>query len=141
VPLRPSLLPFTPWSTLEDLVDLVDVLEARGLLGQLDPVQLSIRLLVPPGSLLEADPEIAFEGLDREALTWRWRHPDPRMDALQPRIAAEAEAAAGRRESPLETLERIRILVLAAAGLPHRHVRVLAPDQRRVPRLTESWFC
>jgi radical SAM superfamily enzyme YgiQ (UPF0313 family) len=139
--LRPSLLPFTPWSTLEELVELGDVLEARGLLGHLDPVQLSIRLLVPPGSLLEGDPEILFTGLDREALTWRWRHPDPRMDALQPRIAAEVEAGAARQEPPLETLARVRTLARATAGLPHRHVAVLAPDQRRVPRLTESWFC
>jgi radical SAM superfamily enzyme YgiQ (UPF0313 family) len=141
VALRPTLLPFTPWGTLDDLVDLLDVLEAEGMLANLDPVQLSIRLLVPPGSLLEQDPDTAFEGLDPAALTWRWRHADPRMDALQPRIAALVEEAAGRGEEPLETVGRVRALVLAAAGLPHRHVRVLAPDQRRVPRLTESWFC
>lgn len=139
--LRPSLLPFTPWGTLDDLLDLLDAFEARGLLTHLDPVQLSIRLLVPPGSLLEGAGDIAFEGLDRAGLTWRWRHPDPRMDALQPRIAAAAEEGATLHEEPLETIHRIRELVLAAAGLPHRHVRVLAPDQRRVPRLTESWFC
>ncbi len=141
VALRPTLVPFTPWGTLEELVDLLDTLEAEGMLPNLDPVQLSVRLLVPPGSLLEHDPDTAFEGLDPAALTWRWRHPDPRMDALQPRIAAEVEAAAGRAEEPLETIGRVRALVLAAAGLAHRHVRVLAPDQRRVPRLTESWFC
>ncbi len=141
LPLRPSLVPFTPWATLEDYLELLEVFERRGWLPQLDPVQLSIRLLVPPGSLLEGDPDIAFEGLDREALTWRWRHPDPRMDALQARVAAEVEAAAARREEPLETIARVKVLALAAAGLPHRHVRVLAPDQRRVPRLTESWFC
>ena len=141
MPMRPTLMPFTPWGTLEELVELLDVLEAEEMLPNLDPVQLSIRLLVPPGSLLERDPDTAFEGLDPAALTWRWRHADPRMDALQPRIAAEVEAAAGRGEAPLETLDHVRALVLAAAGLPHRHVRVLAPDQRRVPRLTESWFC
>jgi radical SAM superfamily enzyme YgiQ (UPF0313 family) len=141
IALRPSLLPFTPWGTLADLVDLLETFEARGLLGHLDPVQLSIRLLVPPGSLLEGDPEIAFEGLDEDALTWRWRHADPRMDTLQPRIAAEVEGGATGGAEPLETIARVKALVLAAAGLPHRHVRVLAPDQRRVPRLTESWFC
>ncbi len=139
--LRPSLLPFTPWSTLDELLDLLATFAERGLLAHLDPVQLSIRLLIPPGSLLEGAPDIAFEGLDRSGLTWRWRHPDPRMDALQPRIAAAAEGGAARREEPLATIGRIRDLALAAAGLPHRHVRVLAPDQRRVPRLTESWFC
>ncbi len=141
LPLRPSLVPFTPWSTLEEYVELLEVFEARGLLPALDPVQLSIRLLVPPGSLLEGDPEIPFEGLDPAALTWRWRHPDPRMDGLQTRIAAEVEAAAARGEDPLATLARVKVLALAEAGLPHGHVRTLAPDQRRVPRLTESWFC
>jgi radical SAM superfamily enzyme YgiQ (UPF0313 family) len=141
VPLRPTLMPFTPWGTLAELVDLLDVLEAEGWLPNLDPVQLSIRLLVPPGSPLQGDPDTDFEGLDEGALTWRWRHPDPRMDPLQRRIAAEVEAAAGRGEEPLETVARVGALVRAAAGLPHRHVRVLAPDQRRVPRLTESWFC
>jgi radical SAM superfamily enzyme YgiQ (UPF0313 family) len=141
LPLRPSLVPFTPWSTLDDYLDLLEVFEERGVLPALDPVQLSIRLLVPPGSLLEHDPEIAFEGLDPAALSWRWRHPDPRMDALQARVAAEVEAAARKGEEPLATLARVKVLALAAAGLPHGHVRTLAPDQRRVPRLTESWFC
>ena len=107
----------------------------------LDHIQLSIRLLVPPGSLLEGDPDVPWGGLDEEALTWRWTHPDPRMDALQARIAAEVEAAAARGEEPLATIARVKVLALAAAGLPHGHVRTLAPDQRRVPRLTESWFC
>ncbi len=141
LPLRPSLVPFTPWSTLDDFLDLLDTFEARRLLPALDPVQLSIRLLVPPGSLLERDPEIAFEALDPGALSWRWRHPDPRMDELQARVAAEVEAAAARGEDPLMTIARVKVLALAEAGLPHGHVRTLAPDQRRVPRLTESWFC
>jgi radical SAM superfamily enzyme YgiQ (UPF0313 family) len=138
--LRPSLVPFTPWSTLEDFLDLVDTFEERGFLPQLDPVQLSIRLLVPPGSLLEGHPEIAFEGLDPEALAWRWRHPDPRMDALQARVAAAVEDGAGRGEDRLATIARVKALALAAAGRPHAHVEV-RPDPRRVPRLTESWFC
>lgn len=141
LPLRPSLVPFTPWASLEDYLDLLETFEARGLLGQLDPVQLSIRLLVPPGSLLEGEPDVLWQGKDDAALSWRWKHADPRMDALQARVAAEVEAAAARSEDPLATLARVKVLALAAAGLPHGHVRTLAPDQRRVPRLTESWFC
>jgi hypothetical protein len=141
LPLRPSLVPFTPWSTLDDYLDLLEVFEERGVLPAVDPVQLSIRLLVPPGSLLEHHPDVAFDGLDDAALSWRWRHRDPRMDALQARVAAEVEAAAGKGEEPLATIARVKVLALAAAGLPHGHVRTLAPDQRRVPRLTESWFC
>jgi radical SAM superfamily enzyme YgiQ (UPF0313 family) len=139
--LRPSLVPFTPWTTLDDYLDLLDTFAAKGWLPQLDPVQLAIRLLVPPGSLLEGDPTIAFEALDEEALTWRWRHADPRMDALQRRVAAEVEAAAARQEDPFETVARVHDLAREAAGLARGHAKILAPDQRRVPRLTESWFC
>jgi len=141
LPLRPSLVPFTPWSTLADYLDLLEVFEARGLLPQLDPVQLSIRLLVPPGSLLEGDPDVAWGGLDEARLSWRWTHPDPRMDALQARVAAEVEVASARGEEPLATIARVKVLALAEAGLPHGHVSTLSPDRRRVPRLTESWFC
>jgi radical SAM superfamily enzyme YgiQ (UPF0313 family) len=141
LPMRPSLVPFTPWATLEDYLDLLEVFEARGLLTHMDPVQLSIRLLVPPGSLLEGEPGVVWGGLDEEALTWRWAHLDPRMDALQARVAAEAEAGEAKGETPLATIARVKALALAAAGLPHDHVRTLSPDQRRVPRLTHAWFC
>ncbi len=136
--LRPSLLPFTPWSTLDDYLDLVQTFEERGWLAQLDPVQLSIRLLVPPGSLLLDDPAFAGARLDAEALTFRWTHPDPRMDALQARVAALVEERAGA--DPLETVEAVKALALAAAGRAHRHV-TRARERRFTPRLTESWFC
>jgi radical SAM superfamily enzyme YgiQ (UPF0313 family) len=139
--LRPSFVPFTPWETLDGYLELLETLEARGWLGQLDPVQLSIRLLVPRGSLLEDDPALTAGGLDEEALTWRWTHPDPRMDALQRRVAALVEEAAAAGRDPLDTAARVKALALAAAGRPHAHVPRLAPDRRRAPRLTESWFC
>jgi hypothetical protein len=63
------------------------------------------------------------------------------MDRLQSRVASEVEAATAAREEPLATVARVKVLALAEAGLPHGHVRTLSPDQRRVPRLTESWFC
>jgi radical SAM superfamily enzyme YgiQ (UPF0313 family) len=139
--LRPSFVPFTPWEALDGYLELLETLEARGWLGQVDPVQLSIRLLVPPGSLLEQDPAFSAGVLDEEALTWRWAHPDPRMDALQRRVAALVEAAAAAHEDPVETAGRVKALALAAAGRPHAHVPRLAPERRRAPRLTESWFC
>ena len=139
--LRPTFVPFTPWETLAGYLDLLDTLAGGGWLAQVEPVQLSLRLLVPPGSLLVDDPSIRFDGYDEGALGWRWRHPDERMDALQRRVSAEVAAAAEAHAPAAETVERVRALALGAAGLAHRHVRVLAPDGRRVPRLTESWFC
>jgi radical SAM superfamily enzyme YgiQ (UPF0313 family) len=138
--LRPSLVPFTPWSTLDDYLETLEVFEARGWLGALDPVQLGIRLLVPPGSLLEGEPELRAGGLDEEMLGWRWSHPDPRMDRLQRRVAEVAEDGARRGEDPLATVAAVKALALAAAGREHVHVaRPFA--SARAPRLTESWYC
>jgi radical SAM superfamily enzyme YgiQ (UPF0313 family) len=139
--LRASLLPFTPWSTLEDLLDLLEVFAREGWAAETDPVQLSIRLLVPEGSLLVGDPELALDGYDRAALGFAWRHPDPRMDALQRDLARLVEAAAARGERPEVTFDAARSLALAAAGRPHRHLPRSQHSGRDAPRLTESWFC
>src|SRR5207237_198256 len=53
---RPTFVPFTPWSTLDDYLELLDFLEAHDLVDHVDPVQLTIRLLVPPRSLLLTPP-------------------------------------------------------------------------------------
>ncbi len=140
LPLRPTLVPFTPWETLDGYLDVLDTFEKRGWMGLLDPVQLSLRLLVPPGSLLLGDPDLPLEGLDPAALTWRWRHPDPRMDDLQARVAARVEAGAARGEDPAATLADVKALALAAAGLSHVHV-ARPFTTTGAPRLTESWFC
>ena len=50
--LRPTLLPYTPWTTLDDHRAWLDFLAAEGLIDHVDPVQYGLRLLVPPGSLL-----------------------------------------------------------------------------------------
>ena len=139
--LRPSLVPFTPWSTLDEYLDLLDVFATEGWFESLDPVQLSIRLLVPPGSLLLADPEFATSRFDETALTWRWRHPDPRMDRLQEKVARAVEDAAVLHDPVAVTFDRVRQLALAASGRPHEHLVIAADTGKRAPRLTENWFC
>ena len=52
IEVRPSWLPFTPWTTLDDLVDLIDFVVAHDLVANVDPVQYTVRLLLPEGSLL-----------------------------------------------------------------------------------------
>jgi len=142
IALRPSLLPFTPWSTLPEYLALLDTFLAEGWVGGLDPVQLSIRLLVPPGSLLlEAEPG-PFGPLDEASLSHAWSHPDPRMDRLQRKVAALAEAGAARAEPAVQTFAAIRELARGAAGLPHHHPPAHQPAEVVAsPRLTESWFC
>ena len=45
-------MPFTPWTTPRDVLDIVDFVAAHDLVANVDPVQYTIRLLVPEGSLL-----------------------------------------------------------------------------------------
>lgn len=145
LPLRPSLVPFTPWSTLADILALFAWLARRDLVECVDPVQLSIRLLVPPGSrLLELSAGPLWPGpLDPEALSHRWQHEDRRLDDLQRALAARAAEGARSGEGARETFAAMRALAHATAGVP---VPVLpaelaGPRRDHPPRLAEAWFC
>ena len=146
IAMRPSLLPFTPWTTLDDYLELLAFFEEHDLLANVDPVHFSIRLLVPPGSALLGQPETrAWLGpLDEAAFTYTWRSPDPRLDELQRAIArvVEADARADGEASPPDTFAAIKALAWRAKGEPPPPVtmrRHAPPGQP--PRLTEAWFC
>jgi radical SAM superfamily enzyme YgiQ (UPF0313 family) len=143
--LRPSLVPFTPWATLDDYVEIFDIVEREGLIDAADPIQYAIRLLVPPGSLLERDPAMAphLGELDAPAFTYRWTHPDPRMDRLYRDANRVVEEAAERDEDAAVTFARLRELALAAREGREPQPVAISPDPNRTrpPRLTEPWFC
>src|SRR5262249_14226680 len=52
VPLSPTFIPFTPWTTAESYRDFLRGLVKFGVADQVAPIQLAIRLLIPEGSLL-----------------------------------------------------------------------------------------
>jgi radical SAM superfamily enzyme YgiQ (UPF0313 family) len=139
--LRPSFVAFTPWTTLADWLEVAETFEREGWLHQLDPVQLSIRLLVPPGSRLLELEDLVLDRLDETAFTWRWTHPDPRMDALQKKLAARAEEGARTGEDSIATIAAMKALGLKAAGRPLPRGRQPHLHHRRAARLSESWFC
>ena len=141
IPLRPTWVAFTPWTTRDDFCEVLHFVEANGLIDHIDPVQYAIRLLIPPGSWLAELPEtLSHRGeLDEAAFTYRWTHPDPEMDALQQAVAELVE-----RDSLADVDTAVtffRILELAHGGDPMQAVCGLAPDRARAPRLTETWFC
>jgi hypothetical protein len=142
IALRPSLVAFTPWTALEDYVDLCDFILQEGLIDHTDPIQLAIRLLVPPGSaLLRGDSLRPYLGpLVAEEFGYRWAHPDPRMDRLHAAVSRIVEEAAGSGEDAGETFVRIRALAYETAGRVASPLAV-AKARRFVPKLTEPWFC
>jgi radical SAM superfamily enzyme YgiQ (UPF0313 family) len=143
IALHPTLVAFTPWTTLDDYLDQIEFFRARGLAAHVPPIQLSIRLLVPPSSALLEDPGTAewLGPLDVEAFTYRWTHLDPRMDRLRADVAAVVEEAAASGEASLATWERIRSLAYATAGRGPAVHEPAPPLRPTPPRLTESWFC
>jgi radical SAM superfamily enzyme YgiQ (UPF0313 family) len=136
IEIRPSFLPFMPWTTVGHVRDLVKFVAEHDLVGNVDPVQYTIRLLLPPGSLLLDDPGVAasIEGYDADALSYVWRAADPAVDELQRELASivQQSVAAG------ESIPATYALVREAVGLP---ALLDAGSTEGRPRLTEPWFC
>jgi radical SAM superfamily enzyme YgiQ (UPF0313 family) len=140
VHVRPTWLPFMPWTSQEDLTGLVEFLDTHDLWSATDPVQLSIKLLVPEGSLLENHPAMAehLEYYDAAALTWRWRFTDPVVELMQKELDAIAADASDCGQDAPATLADMRRRILEHAG---RSVDTMPVSETPTPRLTESWFC
>jgi hypothetical protein len=137
LPLRPTWLPFTPWTTLDDYLDMLAWIESHAMIEHVDLVQLAVRLLIPPGSKLLALPEMqaVLGPLEPEKLSYAWTHPDPRMDRLAHDVFAAVADGAGFAD--------VRTLTRAAAALPQLPATAVVHKlvRGRPPRLSESWFC
>jgi len=143
IALHPTLVAFTPWTTLDDYLATLEFFRARGLASHVPPIQLAIRLLVPPGSALLEDRQSAacFGPLDRANFVHPWSHPDPRMDALHADVEALVARDEAARAPGLASWEAIRALAHAAAGRAPRDEPMPPPFRPEPPRLTEHWFC
>src|SRR5262245_21427840 len=140
VTLIPTFVAFHPWLTLESYCELVDTIVDLDLVGHVAPIQLAIRLLIPEGSRLLELPEMRRHvgAFDPATLTYRWAHPDPRVDALQAEVITLAGARlAADREA---TFDAMRALAHERAGLPRPASRP-ARDRATVPYLNEPWYC
>ena len=90
LPVNPTFVTFTPWTTLRGYAELLHTLFELDLVEQVAPIQLAIRLLIPSGShLLQlAEVQAVVDRFDADALCYPWRHPDPRVDALYAEVLA-----------------------------------------------------
>ena len=145
IEIRPSWMPFTPWTTPADVLAILEFVRDHDLIANVDPVQFTIRLLVPQGSLLLDLPEMTphLGGYDEERLTHRWRAEDPRSDDLQEELAGIVERGIAEESSDAVLYERLWLAVRAAApDAPAGSQPRLAGSPLPVrPRLTEPWFC
>jgi radical SAM superfamily enzyme YgiQ (UPF0313 family) len=138
LPLCPTFIPFTPWTTRESYRAFLREIAALGLVQQVAPIQMAIRLLIPEGSLLLDLPEVRgrIGPFDAKSLCYPWQNPDPSMD----RLCVEIQELIKREEkhrAPRADIFR-GICDLAGVGeLPD----LALPSRATIPYLTEPWYC
>ncbi len=145
LPLQPTFVPFTPWTTLQGYCDLLEVLQQHGLQERVAPVQLGIRLLIPAGSrLLElAEIQQLAGRYDHAALVYPWQHPDPHVDILSDVIQEIVRSGEKLKRSRAATFARIWQAARAAAGEPRDYSlpETAMVARAAIPYLNEPWYC
>jgi radical SAM superfamily enzyme YgiQ (UPF0313 family) len=153
IEVRPSWLPFTPWTTASELVALFDFVSAHDLVGNVDAVQYTIRLLVPEGSLLLSAPEVKARlgRYDDARLSWAWTAEEAGLDVLQADLAEYVESTAADTGAPSaeEIFAEVRDRVASYAARRGDGTRDTGAAVASVskgtsgprPRLSEPWFC
>jgi len=142
--LQPTFVPFTPWTTIEGYCELLEMLREQELAGNMAPIQLAIRLLIPAGSrLLELD-EIRrnVATFDEAALVYPWKHADPRVDHLCEQIQGIVHSGEKMKRDRTEIFERIEdaAFTIANGGLTRSALPAL-PSRAAIPHLNEPWYC
>jgi radical SAM superfamily enzyme YgiQ (UPF0313 family) len=141
VPLSPTFVTFTPWTTIESYRDFLAEIDRLDLVEHVAPIQYAIRLLVIDKSrLLELDGiRRLVKPFDPASLTYPWVHEDPRVDRLHADIAAIVGV---RTNAPrADVFARVWEAACADAETPlHRQEPVL-PARASIPYLTEPWYC
>ena len=143
--LAPTFVTFTPWTTLEGYCELLALLASEGLVPNVAPIQLAIRLLIPAGSRLLELPEVQsiIGEFDQAALSYQWEHQDPRMDQL----CRDIQALVRRAESARATRQEIFREVWDLAHRGEAFAVPMPPDDRdridraAIPYINEPWYC
>lgn len=144
LPLIPTFVTFTPWTTASGYLDLLALVAELDLVDHVPPVQWAIRLLIPAGSKLLDLPEVEalVERFDEAALCYPWRHPDPDVDRLHDEVRDIVKAGLDTGIDRRAIFERIWGAVSLASGSSGT-----APDpaggtsHAAVPSLSEPWYC
>jgi radical SAM superfamily enzyme YgiQ (UPF0313 family) len=143
--LNPTFVAFMPWASLTDYVDLLTVIAAQGLIEHVAPVQLAMRLLIPDGSKLLDLPEMrpSLREFDADALSYRWEHPDVRMDGLCMEALHLVQSGEAEDASRSEIFGRLWHAAHKAAQIPAPPVPapIVPPPRAPVPYLDEPWYC
>ncbi len=143
--LRPSWIPFSPWTTYQSIADIVNFSIQYDVLSESDPIQWTIKLLVPKGSLLLANAKLApiFRDYDEERFTFCYDYIHPELDHLQQYLARFMENSQSCEDS-LATLKGLYLIIKEHLGTYSNSTLIDFPSgviSNNNPRRSESWFC
>lgn len=142
--LQPTFVPFTPWTTFDNYLDLLAQIRRLELVQAVAPIQLSIRLLIPPGSrILElAELNQRVGPFDPVALVYPWQNTTPALDELAIELQDLVASSEKLKRDRSATFESIWRAANKAAGrlVPESSVPILA-SPASVPYLNEPWYC
>jgi radical SAM superfamily enzyme YgiQ (UPF0313 family) len=143
IPLQPTFVPFTPWTTFENYLDLLEQLRRLELIGAVAPIQLAIRLLVTAGSrLLDIDEVRERVGaFDAKSLIYPWEHSVPGVDRLCEELQDIVAAAEKLKQSRAAIFERIWRAANRAADRRIEEKNLVVAAAMGVPYLNEPWYC
>jgi radical SAM superfamily enzyme YgiQ (UPF0313 family) len=142
--LLPTFVAFTPWTSLDGYRRFLAELVRLDLIEQVAPVQLTIRLLIPPGSHLLALPALQphLGDFDEAKFSYQWQNPDPRVDELQRRLERLVQARSAEGVARRQIFQEVW-------QLAHSHLAepplLPLPDvpgtPASLPHLSEPWYC
>jgi len=144
ITLQPTFVPFTPWTTFPQYLDLLKQLQHLELIEAVAPIQLGIRLLIPPASKLFELEEIRklVGPFDSQALIYPWKHADPALDALAEEVQDIVAASEKLQRSRAAIFQQIwRAATLAAGSSTEHSTLPPLPSRATVPYLNEPWYC
>lgn len=144
ITLQPTFIPFTPWTTFDQLLDLYEQLYRLALAEAVAPVQLAIRLLIPSGSrLLELEDIRKMVGpFDAKGLVYPWKNSNPAIDRLCEELQDLAAANEKRKLSRSAIFQEMWKAACKAADRGcERHGRPETASCAAVPYLNEPWYC
>jgi radical SAM superfamily enzyme YgiQ (UPF0313 family) len=143
LPIAPTFVAFTPWTTLETYGELLGYICDLGLVDAVAPIQYGIKLLIPEGSLLLELPEVddLVDPFDAESLSYPWAHPDPDVDRLQEAVMAVVRHT--HEEERRVLFDRVRAVAaeFGATTSSGRGADAEVPALATIPYMTEPWYC
>ena len=139
IDIRPTWMPFSPWTEQNDLISIIKLIENYKLRETVDPIQLTIKLLVPKNSLILKKPEMKEYLLDYDpaSFSYAWQYKFPNIDNIQNELFTYVL----QHESENEYTQYLGLVDILESHTNETLLNSEKYSQRIVPKLSETWFC